>query len=210
MLGNTLNYSIGRAIGPAAFSGRYRLLKQEYLQPHGGVLRCATAPWPCFCRASCRSSAPLRPSSQASAACPRALSCLQPRGRASAWVLLFIWGGYLFGNIPIVKDNFGLVTIGIIVALAAALRGRLPQAARGYLSAQRRADHGANEQDRIRQERQAKAEVRFFGSRRSCENTRPARSRTRRRAPLRCAARCSARTSRMLGMNTMSCSSVFI
>jgi membrane-associated protein len=35
---------------------------------------------------------------------------------AIAWVLLFIWGGYLFGNIPIVKDNFGLVTIGIIAA----------------------------------------------------------------------------------------------
>jgi len=32
VLGNTLNYSIGRAIGPAAFSGRYRFLKQEYLR----------------------------------------------------------------------------------------------------------------------------------------------------------------------------------
>src|ERR1700740_993379 len=31
VLGNTLNYSIGRAIGPPAFSGRYRLLKVEYL-----------------------------------------------------------------------------------------------------------------------------------------------------------------------------------
>ena len=29
------------------------------------------------------------------------------------WVLLFIWGGYLFGNIPLVKNNFGLVTIFI-------------------------------------------------------------------------------------------------
>jgi len=35
---------------------------------------------------------------------------------AVTWVLLFIWGGYLFGNIPFVKDNFGLVTIGIVVA----------------------------------------------------------------------------------------------
>lgn len=31
------------------------------------------------------------------------------------WVLLFILGGYFFGNIPIVKDNFGLVIIGIII-----------------------------------------------------------------------------------------------
>jgi membrane-associated protein len=31
------------------------------------------------------------------------------------WVLLFLWGGYLFGNVPVVKRNFGLVTILIIV-----------------------------------------------------------------------------------------------
>jgi len=31
-------------------------------------------------------------------------------------VLLFVWGGYLFGNIPFVRQNFGLVTIAIIVA----------------------------------------------------------------------------------------------
>jgi len=30
-------------------------------------------------------------------------------------VTLFIWGGYVFGNVPIVKQNFGLVTIGIVV-----------------------------------------------------------------------------------------------
>jgi membrane-associated protein len=32
-----------------------------------------------------------------------------------AWVALFIWGGYLFGNVPLVKQHFGLVTLGIIV-----------------------------------------------------------------------------------------------
>ena len=34
---------------------------------------------------------------------------------AFAWVTLFIWGGYLFGNVPIIKNNFGIVTIAIIV-----------------------------------------------------------------------------------------------
>jgi membrane-associated protein len=29
--------------------------------------------------------------------------------------MLFLWGGYLFGNIPVVKQNFGIVTILIIV-----------------------------------------------------------------------------------------------
>ena len=28
---------------------------------------------------------------------------------------IFIWGGYLFGNVPIIKNNFGIVTIAIIV-----------------------------------------------------------------------------------------------
>ena len=43
ILGNTCNYAIGKMIGPPAFSGRYRLLKVEYLRrteayfvKHGG------------------------------------------------------------------------------------------------------------------------------------------------------------------------------
>ncbi|EQD37976.1 DedA transmembrane protein [mine drainage metagenome] len=31
------------------------------------------------------------------------------------WVLLLLWGGYFFGNVPLVRHNFGLVTILIIV-----------------------------------------------------------------------------------------------
>jgi membrane-associated protein len=34
---------------------------------------------------------------------------------AVTWVSLFIWGGYLVGNIPIIRDNFGIVTIAVIV-----------------------------------------------------------------------------------------------
>jgi membrane-associated protein len=32
-----------------------------------------------------------------------------------AWVNLFVWAGYFFGNIAFIKNNFGLVTIAIII-----------------------------------------------------------------------------------------------
>jgi len=34
---------------------------------------------------------------------------------AAAWVTLCLGAGLLFGNVPIVKENFSLVTIGIVV-----------------------------------------------------------------------------------------------
>jgi membrane-associated protein len=34
---------------------------------------------------------------------------------AVIWVALCAGAGYLFGNVPIIKDNFSLVAIGIVV-----------------------------------------------------------------------------------------------
>lgn len=34
---------------------------------------------------------------------------------AVVWVTLFVGAGYFFGNIPVVKHNFSLVTIGIVI-----------------------------------------------------------------------------------------------
>jgi membrane-associated protein len=114
VLGNTTNYAIGRAIGPPAFSGRYRFLKVEYLrrteeffERYGGMAISLSRFMPII-----RTFAPFV------AGVGR-----MPYARFQAynvlggfsWVMLFTWGGYLFGNIPLVKQNFGVVTICIIV-----------------------------------------------------------------------------------------------
>ena len=114
ILGNSSNYAIGRSIGPPAFSGRYRLLKIEYLErtemffnKHGGKTVVLSRFLPIL-----RTFAPFV------AGVGR-----MDYGRfqmynvvgAFSWVLTFVIGGYLFGNIPIIRDNFGVVTVIIIV-----------------------------------------------------------------------------------------------
>jgi len=45
------------------------------------------------------------------------------------WVVAFLTAGYFFGNIPIVKDNLGLVVVGIVViTIVAGLAGFLRKA----------------------------------------------------------------------------------
>jgi len=114
VLGNTLNYSIGRAIGPPAFSGRYRLLKVEYLrrteeffQRHGGMAVALSRFMPII-----RTFAPFV---AGVGRMPYARFLGYNLLGGISWVLLFLWGGYLFGNIPLVKQNFGIVTIVIIL-----------------------------------------------------------------------------------------------
>ncbi len=130
VLGNTVNYAIGRFIGPAAFSGRYRLLKVEYLRRteafflrHGGIAIFLSRFMPII--------RTFMPFVAGVGHMPWGRFQLYNVAGGFSWVLLFVWGGYLFGNIPLVKNNFGLVTICIIVAsllpmLVAFIRGRAP------------------------------------------------------------------------------------
>src|SRR5580658_6261603 len=112
--GDSLLFAVG-ALAAVATSGRYRLLKVEYLRRteeffrrHGGLAIVLSRFIPIV-----RTCAPFV------AGIGR-----MPLGRFLAynlaggfgWVLLFIWGGYLFGNIPLVKQHFGLVTIAIVLA----------------------------------------------------------------------------------------------
>jgi len=114
VLGNELNYRIGGVIGPRAFSGQFRWLKQEYLlraqmfyDRHGGMAIVLSRFLPII-----RTFAPF----VAGVGQMRALQFLKFNLLGGiGWVSLFIWGGYLFGNVPIIKNNFGVVTIVIIV-----------------------------------------------------------------------------------------------
>jgi membrane-associated protein len=114
VLGNETNFRIGRAVGPRAFSGRIRWLKQEYLlrtqafyDRHGGKTIILSRFIPII-----RTFAPFVAGVGAMHA--RRFTAYNFAG-GFLWVTAFIWSGYLFGNIPVIKENFGLVTIGIIV-----------------------------------------------------------------------------------------------
>jgi len=130
VLGNFVNYSVGRAIGPPAFSGRYRLLKVEYLhrteeffRRHGGMAILLSRFLPII-----RTCAPFV---AGVGRMPYMRFLVYNVCGGFAWVLLFVWGGYLFGNIPLVRQHFGLVTLFIIaVSLLPLLATLLRRSAR--------------------------------------------------------------------------------
>jgi membrane-associated protein len=113
VLGNMSNYAIGRWIGPPAFSGRYRLLKVEYLRrteefflKYGGFAILVSRFLPIV-----RTCAPFV---AGVGRMPYARFLTYNFCGGILWVSVFIWGGYLFGNVPFVKQNFGVVTLCIV------------------------------------------------------------------------------------------------
>ena len=113
VLGNTTNYWIGRSIGQHAFSGRYRFIKVEYLR--------RTEAW--FARHGSMAMVLSRfaPIVRTFAPFVAGIGRMH-HGRFQvynivggvAWVNLFVWAGYFFGNVPFIKNNFGVVTIAIV------------------------------------------------------------------------------------------------
>ncbi len=114
ILGDTVNYWIGHFIGPKAFTGEVRFLKKEYLdrthefyEKHGGKTIIIARFIPII-----RTFAPFVAGIGA-----------MNYGRfitynvvgGVVWVTIFTFGGYYFGNLPFVKENFSLVVIAIIV-----------------------------------------------------------------------------------------------
>lgn len=113
IMGNSVNYHVGRFIGPAAFSGKFRWLKQkhlnrtkEFFEKYGGraVVMAQFVP-------IVRTFSPF----------VAGVGAMQ-YGRfirfnifgAVLWVVIAFGGGYLFGNIEWVKKNFSIVVLAII------------------------------------------------------------------------------------------------
>lgn len=115
ILGDMVNYAIGRKIGVRAFSGRYRFLKKEYLERtqafyerHGGKTIIYARFIPII-----RTFAPF----------VAGVGTMSYRKFASynviggiVWIASFLFLGYFFGGIPIIKQNFTYVILIIIIA----------------------------------------------------------------------------------------------
>ena len=111
--GNTVNYAVGRYIGPRVFQTSHRLLNKEYLErahaffeQYGGKAIVLGRFVPIV-----RTFVPFV---AGAAQMTSASFVLYNAVGAVAWVGLCLGAGFVFGNVPIVKENFSLVTIGIV------------------------------------------------------------------------------------------------
>ena len=115
VLGDTVNYWIGHKVGPKVFhEEKSRFFRKEYLdrthafyEKHGGKTIIFARFIPII-----RTFAPFV-AGIGSMSYPKFL--LYNIVGGIAWVLSFVYAGFYFGNIPIVKRNFTLVILAIII-----------------------------------------------------------------------------------------------
>jgi membrane-associated protein len=117
--GDAVNYSIGRFVGPRVFSAHdyqgflHKLLNRDHLdkahaffEKHGGMAVVSGRFVPIV-----RTFVPFV--AGAAAMTPATFVFYNIIG-AVIWVGVCAGAGYIFGNVPIIKDNFSLVAIGIV------------------------------------------------------------------------------------------------
>ena len=118
--GNAVNYAIGRRIGPRVFSATdrrgwsHRLLNRDHLarahaffERYGGKAIVIGRFVPIV-----RTFVPFV---AGAASMTAATFVLYNFIGAAAWVVVCVGAGWAFGNVPAVKANFPLVTLGIVV-----------------------------------------------------------------------------------------------
>ncbi len=114
ILGNTANYAIGARIGPPAFSGRYRFLKLEYLRETEDYFR-RYGPMTIVLSRFVPIVRTFAPFVAGVGRMPYARFQTYNVAGGAGWVALLVLAGYLFGNLPWIKRNFGLVTVLIVL-----------------------------------------------------------------------------------------------
>jgi membrane-associated protein len=115
VLGDTVNYMIGHYIGPKVFeSKRFRFINKEHLQKtqdfydRKGPIVIVLARFIPIIRTFAPFVAGVGKMNY------RKFIAYNIAG-GGLWVLLMTLAGYFFGNIPVVRDHFSLVTVGIII-----------------------------------------------------------------------------------------------
>jgi len=115
VLGDTVNYWVGHFVGPRVFTKeKSRFFKKEYLERTHRFYEKYGAETIIIARfvPIIRSFAPFV-AGIGSMSYWKFISYNVIGG--IGWVAVFVFGGYFFGNIPLVKNNFGIVIIAIIV-----------------------------------------------------------------------------------------------
>lgn len=113
IIGDTVNYHIGKYVGPKVFEMDNRFFKKEYLIQ----TRDFYDKWGAFTIVAARFAPIVRtfaPFIAGVGSMSYRKFVIYNIGGAILWVFTFILAGYFFGNLPIVKRNFHIVIFGVI------------------------------------------------------------------------------------------------
>lgn len=134
VMGNTTNYELGKYFGPKVFKPENKILKLDYylktkafFDTHGGKAIIFSRFLPIF-----RTVAPFV---AGVGKMPIGKYSLYNFIGGASWITLFLFLGYFFGGIPVIKRNFTIVVVVIILVsivppIIAAIKSRTSGAAK--------------------------------------------------------------------------------